>query len=209
MHPDTDFVWPSHLDDKLLFLTNLADFPTVRRRNGKIQSIEARNGKAAATDYAVVLETLNDFYNIGDTKGSSAATTSPAEFQGDSCWNKVDLKEMATANGVKVWNITHVTGPCTGNNPDAEASLDEQYIGAVGIDNEQWYWTDSASTQTHRTHPPTHPPLTLYNPSSLNINKSGLDVRLDPDAHEDSRLWPPAGLLDQLGLVRGRPVPDR
>ena len=71
------------------------------------------------------------------------ATTSPAEFQADSCYNKKDLAAMAKANGLPDWNISHTTGPCTGTDPDAEASLDEQYMGAVGYGNEQWYWTDS------------------------------------------------------------------
>lgn len=62
LHPDTEYTWPAHLDGKLLFLTNLADFPTARRRNGRMQAIGVdAEGKAAATDYAVLLETLGDF----------------------------------------------------------------------------------------------------------------------------------------------------
>ena len=139
VHPDTAYTFPAHLDGKLLFLTNLADFPTVRRRNGKVQAIEIVDGKAAATDYAVLLETLGDFYKTKGIKGDKAATTSPAEFQADSCWNKKDVAAMAKANGIADWNVSHVTGPCTGSNPDAEAELDEQYMGAVGFGNSQWY----------------------------------------------------------------------
>ena len=62
VHPDTPYTFPAHLDGKLLFLTNLADFPTVRRRNGHVQAVEIVDGKAAATDYAVLLETLGKYY---------------------------------------------------------------------------------------------------------------------------------------------------
>jgi tripeptidyl-peptidase-1 len=141
LHPDTEYTWPAHLDGKLLFLTNLADFPTARRRNGRMQAIGVdAEGKAAATDYAVLLETLGDFYNTKGVSGSAAATTAPAEFQNDACYNKKDLTEMAKANGLAVWNITTTHGPCQGL--DVEASLDEQYMGAVGFGNTQWYWTD-------------------------------------------------------------------
>lgn len=44
--------------------------------------------------------------------------------------------------GVPAWNVTKTVGPCTGDNPDLEASLDEQYMGAVGYGNDQHYWTD-------------------------------------------------------------------
>ena len=152
IHPDTPYTFPAHLDGKLEFLTNLADFPTVKRRNGRVQAIEIVDGKAAATDYAVLLETLADFYKTAGVKGSKAATTSPAEFQADSCWSKKDVAAMAKANGVPDWNVSHVVGPCTGQNPDAEAELDEQYMGAVGQGNSQWYWTDD-DWLVHRNKP--------------------------------------------------------
>ena len=88
-------------------------------------------------------QTIVDFYNLKGIKGSSAVKTSPAEFQGDSCYNKKDLDEMAKANGLAVWPISVLNGPCTGANPDAEASLDEQYMGAIGYGNNQTYWTDA------------------------------------------------------------------
>ena len=50
---------------------------------------------------------------------------------------------MAKANGLAVWPISVLNGPCTGANPDAEASLDEQYMGAIGYGNNQTYWTDA------------------------------------------------------------------
>ena len=82
LHPDTDYVWPEHLDGKMLFITGLADFPTARRRAGALQAITVDDqGRAAATDYAVLLETLGDFYNTAGVTGSMASKTAPAEFQ--------------------------------------------------------------------------------------------------------------------------------
>lgn len=145
LHPDTDYSWPAHLDGKMLFITGLADFPTARRRNGKLQGItvDAVTGRAAATDYAVMLETLGDFYNLKGVAASVAAKTAPAEFQADSCWNKKDLAAFAKDNGLTEWNVTVLSGPCTGQDPDAEASLDEQFMGAVGYGATQMYWTVS------------------------------------------------------------------
>lgn len=38
VHPDQGWTFPAHLAGKLQFLTGLADFPTVRRRNGRIHA---------------------------------------------------------------------------------------------------------------------------------------------------------------------------
>lgn len=38
VHPDQGWTFPAHLKGKLQFLTGLADFPTVRRRNGRIHA---------------------------------------------------------------------------------------------------------------------------------------------------------------------------
>jgi hypothetical protein len=54
------------------------------------------------------------------------STSAPAEFQNDTSYNKADLKKFCTEAGLTEWNVTHVTGPYDGSNPDAEASLDEQ-----------------------------------------------------------------------------------
>lgn len=90
-----------------------------------------------------MLETLSDFYNLAGVTGAKAATQSPAEFQNDTSYNKADLKNFQKESGVATWNVTKTVGPYDGSNPDAEASLDEQYIGGVGVGNDNWYWTEA------------------------------------------------------------------
>lgn len=51
------------------------------------------------------------------------------------------MKAFATNNGVADWNITTKVGSFSGS--DTEATLDEEYIGSVGLGNEQWYWTEA------------------------------------------------------------------
>lgn len=137
IHPRETYTYPAEL--KALFLTNLADFPTVNRRNGRVA---AWNDRGQATDYTVILETLKDFYNFGTLAGNAGTTTAPAEFQNDTSYNKADLAAFAKGVGVADWKINKTVGPYDGANPDAEASLDTQYIGAVSHGGTQWYWTE-------------------------------------------------------------------
>ncbi len=139
VHPRENYQYPEELVGKALFLSNLADFPTVNRRNGRVAAWDARG---QATDYTVILETIKDFYNIGDLKGNALISTAPAEFQNDTSYNKKDLSVFATGVGVADWKINKTVGPYDGASPDAEASLDTQYIGAVAYGGTQWYWTE-------------------------------------------------------------------
>lgn len=142
IHPSDKWSVPKTLDGKLMFLTNLADFPTDRRRFGKVSAV---NREAQSVDYSIVLETLQNLYqydNTGNKWADAASTGGPAEFQGDSSWAASDLEQMAHQNGVKPWTTTNV-GTFDPSNPDTEATLDEQYMGAISTGNTQWYWTES------------------------------------------------------------------
>lgn len=145
VHPDQHLHFPAHLTDKLLFVTNVFDFPTQRMRLGT--GIKAHGpaadaaGRALQTDYFVTLESLWSLYGTNAVKGSAASTTGPAEFQADQAITPKDQKAFATNNGVPDWNITTKVGSFSGS--DTEATLDEEYIGSVGIGNTQWYWTEA------------------------------------------------------------------
>jgi hypothetical protein len=88
----------------------------------------------------VVPEGLDSFY--GTATGSAASSQAPAEFQNDASFNGKDLAAFAKATGRTEWNVTHKIGPYSPNQPDLEASLDEQYMGAIGTSNDNWYWTE-------------------------------------------------------------------
>jgi hypothetical protein len=151
IHPKDTYTIPNKLVGKLLFLTSLVDFPTVRRRNGVFQAITADHstGRVEATDYSVVPETLDLFYKISGNPGGLASTQAPAEFQNDTSYNKADLKKFATDSALTIGPANVTVGPYDGANPDAEASLDYQYMNAVSAsgsatsNNQPWYWTEA------------------------------------------------------------------
>jgi tripeptidyl-peptidase-1 len=62
VHPDTPYSFPDGLRGSVEFVTNLVDFPTVRRKMGKTHSV-----KSAAVDYSITPETLVALY--GTAKG--------------------------------------------------------------------------------------------------------------------------------------------
>ena len=121
------------------FFTNLVDFPTIKRKLGKVATNGSLRSKAAG-DLSVMPESLDSFY--GKATGSLASSQAPAEFQNDASYNPKDLELFATAAGRTLWNVSHKVGPYSPSQPDLEASLDEQYMGAVGTGNDNWYWTE-------------------------------------------------------------------
>lgn len=134
------------------FFTNLADFPTVKRRNGKVhgfgtdkagnlRKIDLARGLQSGTDALITVETLNKFYN-GGAAGATASTQAPAEFQADTGYAQSDTKIMATQSGLPVWTVSKTIGPKPSGG-DLEASLDEQYMGGMGQGNDNWYWTEA------------------------------------------------------------------
>jgi tripeptidyl-peptidase-1 len=109
VHPNQGWTFPAHLSEKLMFITNLADFPTQRRRNGAVRAF-TEPGSPQDTDYIVVVETLRHLYNfesLGPADGDVRSSGAPAEFQADQSWSEDDLKQFAQQNGVALWNVTH------------------------------------------------------------------------------------------------------
>jgi tripeptidyl-peptidase-1 len=62
VHPNTPYAFPEGLRGSVEFVTNLVDFPTVRRKMGSAHSV-----KGAAVDYSITPETLVALY--GTAKG--------------------------------------------------------------------------------------------------------------------------------------------
>jgi tripeptidyl-peptidase-1 len=160
VHPKETYTFPSEMLGKISFFTNLADFPTVRRRNGHFHEmtnghLRATDGKTlrvskskmavkkvGAVDQLITVEVINKIYDAAGVAGDAAATTAPAEFQGDASYAAADVTLMAKASGVADWKVAKTICPYAPANPDLEASLDEQYMGGVGEGNTQWYWTE-------------------------------------------------------------------
>lgn len=131
---------PESLKGKVLMVTGLSQFPV--KRLGALRPIEVY--RAQATDYAVVPETLQMFYNV--TTGDSAAASSqgPIEFQGYPAIIQSDLTQFAANVALPNWTIpaANTIGPFAPG-AGAESALDEQYIYAMGPSNTQWYWTEA------------------------------------------------------------------
>lgn len=152
IHPDdaNKINHPAHLAGKLLGITQLVDFPTVRMRQGRLHGHSVKNDatknlKYEGTDFAVTLETLHNIYGVGfqtDGVRDKRATGGPAEFQNDTSYVPSDAWAFATANGVPQWNVSRIYGPF---NPlgDTEAELDEQFMGGITSGSDAWYWTET------------------------------------------------------------------
>jgi hypothetical protein len=85
IHPLRDFAMPSHLAGKLLFLTQVYDFPTRRMRNGaravQGSALRRRGAVAPSNNLEIALESVSTIYGI-TAKGAAANSAGPAEFQG-------------------------------------------------------------------------------------------------------------------------------
>ena len=136
VHPDTPYAFPDALRGAAEFVTSLVDFPTVLRKLGGVQPHGSL--RSGAVDYAILPESLKAIY--GTAKGSPKSSQCPVEFQADAGYAETDLAAFAKAVDIPLWKVTHTTGPNAGGG-DLEATLDEQYMGATGISNDNWYWT--------------------------------------------------------------------
>jgi len=65
------------------------------------------------------------------------------EFQGDASFSKTDLEAFYKALDLEDQKVTTIVGAFSPENPDGEATLDAQYLTAVGYGNDNWYWTST------------------------------------------------------------------
>lgn len=131
---------PTSLMGKVLMVTGLTQFPVPRL--GSKRGMEVP--RAQDTDYAVVPETLNIFYNVTSDDSAAASSVGPIEFQGYPAIVQTDLDGFATNTGLPKWQIpqSQIIGPFAPG-AGAESALDEQYVYAMGSKNNQWYWTEA------------------------------------------------------------------
>jgi hypothetical protein len=137
VHPTATATFPSHVADKVTFITGLADFPSPQRRMG----VTHNSVDSPDTDYVIVLETVWDMYQTPTALGqnTTGVNIAPAEFQDDTSFSAKDLGKFANSSGVAPWQVVKKIGPFQPANPDTEATLDVQQIGGVanGVAN-QW-----------------------------------------------------------------------
>eukprot|EP01138_Halocafeteria_seosinensis_P012383 gb/GECG01012653.1/.p1 GENE.gb/GECG01012653.1/~~gb/GECG01012653.1/.p1 ORF type:complete len:637 (+),score=77.88 gb/GECG01012653.1/:1-1911(+) len=128
-----EYQFPKALEDKVEFVDGLTEVPDGRF--GRVRP------QVDTQSYTTVPETLQKTYNI-NKKGNSKSTQAAAEFQGYPAVSSDDLKTFISKTGIDSFSLKKKIGPFNPSNPGAESTLDVQYLGAVGQDNSNWYWTE-------------------------------------------------------------------
>jgi tripeptidyl-peptidase I len=134
---------PIELEGKVVMVTGLTRFPIPRLGNSRPMDI-LKAISAPLADYAIVPETLTNLYNVTTVDGTNSSTQAPVEFQNYPGYVQSDLDTFTKNVGVADFTIpsNQFIGPYAPN-AQAESTLDEQYIGAVGEGNQNWYWTEA------------------------------------------------------------------
>jgi tripeptidyl-peptidase-1 len=95
-----------------------------------------------AGDVSVVPETISKLYNKG-AHTAEKITQGAFEFQDLTAFSPSDLATFFSKTGVQVFNVEKHFGPFVQNPPQAESTLDVQYIGSTGTGATNWYFTSS------------------------------------------------------------------
>lgn len=130
---------PDKLIGKVVMVTGLTAFPIPRLGNSRpIDVMEA----ISAVDYSIVPQTFNAVHNVTTVDGSPASTVGPIEFQNYPAFVQSDLDTFTKNVAVSDYVIppSNIIGAFSPN-AQAESTLDEQYVGAIGTGNTQWYQT--------------------------------------------------------------------
>jgi len=129
---------PTKVKYAIDFVEGIAEFPMHRASSRKVPKGEQKPQGNIAT---VCPQTLFEMYGVPADVVPSTVSQGPAEFQGDTSYNKEDLKTFFTQMDQPQEKISDVVGPYDGTDPDTEATLDVQYITAIGKKQVNWYWT--------------------------------------------------------------------
>lgn len=132
---------PNHVALAIDFVSGLTEFPMHRSSSHKVPKPDETTPQAAVTSL-VSPQTLLTMY---DVPAAAAARVSQgvAEFQNDASYNKQDLATFFNQTNLAAQTVQDTVGPYDGTYPDTEATLDTQYILAVGQGEVDWYWTST------------------------------------------------------------------
>lgn len=128
---------PSGARHEVVFISGLTELPMLhKRRHGR-----PANPRDSSKIPIVVPDTIRLNYNVSADPVSHPVSQAVAEFTGANNELSSALDKFAEMMGVGNLSIAKHVGPP--NDPSAdklEASLDIQYIAAVGTGNENWVW---------------------------------------------------------------------
>eukprot|EP00937_MAST-01D_sp_MAST-1D-sp2_P000959 g959.t1 len=127
---------PAVARDDVVFVSGLSELP-VRHERPPVAAV-GDSGK-----HMVVPDTIRLTYNVSaaPVAAGSAVPQAVAEFGGSNNEHQSDLSAFGNATGLGNLSIAQTVGPP--NDPEAEiteASLDIQYLAAVGLGNANWVW---------------------------------------------------------------------
>eukprot|EP00475_Leptophrys_vorax_P027930 TRINITY_DN3_c0_g2_i1.p1 TRINITY_DN3_c0_g2~~TRINITY_DN3_c0_g2_i1.p1 ORF type:complete len:600 (+),score=183.10 TRINITY_DN3_c0_g2_i1:33-1832(+) len=130
---------PEEVADVVQLIGGISEFPMSRPKLKAPRSIDS----PLLTDFYTVPETLEAVYNYKGLVATTKVSQGVAEFQDDSSYSSSDLAAFYKQSSIKTTPISHIVGPFSGTYPDTEATLDIQFLTAVGINATNWYWTET------------------------------------------------------------------
>ena len=133
---------PVSIRNQVSFVAGLSNFVEPKRRS-KVHEAAGTVSTQRSGDLYVTPETLRNLYNVSDSvaPGSEASIQASAEFGPENFnFSYHDLSGFASDAGLRI-NIAKVIGDAgmPGGQLSEEATLDVQYIGAMGNGNTNWY----------------------------------------------------------------------
>lgn len=133
---------PSRFAGKITVLTGLTQLPLDQHRLGSVRPEAAY--RAQDTDYSIVPETLTKLYNQPKDESDKGVSGGPIEFQNYPAIIQTDSDTFATNVGLPKWTIPkNQTIGTFSPGAGAESALDEQYMVALSIGSNKWYWTEA------------------------------------------------------------------
>uniref|UniRef100_A0A7S0LM24 Peptidase S53 domain-containing protein n=1 Tax=Coccolithus braarudii TaxID=221442 RepID=A0A7S0LM24_9EUKA len=130
---------PVGLSEHIDLVAGISEFPIVRENPFK---------KIAAGDAtAVVPQTIQNSYGTpSNHTADPQSSTGVIEFEGQS-FAPSDLQNFATQTltPIKALSSDHIVGPNSPGSAGVEATLDIQYIAAVGRGDTNWFWLEGGT----------------------------------------------------------------
>jgi subtilase family serine protease len=125
---------PPQVKSVIDFVTTISDFPIDRKPLLR---------SSPQADFGIIPQTVEIVYGTSDSTGSSISSQGVIEWE-DQYFSPEQLQTWAQQIDIPIAPLTqdHIVGDNDGTDPQLEATLDIQYIAAVGRNNQNWFWIE-------------------------------------------------------------------
>jgi len=125
---------PNEVKAVIDFVTTISDFP--------IEKPQLKKNFLAGV--GIIPQTVEIVYGTTNATGSGNSSQGVIEFE-DQYFSPKQLHTFSVKVEIPITPLTknHIIGDNEGTDPQLEATLDIQYIGAVGRNNTNWFWIES------------------------------------------------------------------